>query len=88
MLKYEIMPYNEVKKYEPYAIYENVSEIARSKNGWYYTLKKNKGDITQMPQELIQKRNSFIARTLGAFLKNPTFRRLISMYMWSFDPYH
>jgi hypothetical protein len=88
MLKYEIMPYNEVKKYETYAISEKVSEIARSPNGWYHTLKKNKGDISNMPVALIKKRDSFISRTLPVYLKNPTFRRLISLYMWSFDPYH
>ena len=85
-MKYKIMDYKNVLKHEKEAIDKNVSEIARSKNGWFHTLKKNKGDISKMPNALLKKRDSFIARTLPAYLKNKTRRRLLSLYMWSFDP--
>jgi hypothetical protein len=85
-MKYKIMNYKNVLKHENEAINEKVSQIARSPNGWFHTLKKNKGDVSQMPNALIKKRDSFIARTLAAYLKNPTRRRLLSLYIWSFDP--
>ena len=85
-MKYKIMNYKNVLKHENEAIKKSVSEIARAPNGWFHTLKKNKGDVSQMPNALIKKRDSFIARTLPTYLKNRTRRRLLSLYIWSFDP--
>jgi hypothetical protein len=85
-MKYKIMDYKNVLKHEKEAIDKKVSEIARSPNGYFHTLKKKKGDISKMPNALLKKRDSFIARTLPAYIKNPTRRRLLSLYIWSFSP--
>lgn len=87
---YEFLPYNEAKKYEGDARKLKVSQTARDKGGWWYELKAVKGDFYAMPDNLINKRRGFIARTLAQYIKNPTKRRWLSLIMWNYwtDPIH
>ena len=83
--KYPILDYKITEQYENEAMWKNVSEIARNKGGWWYEFKKLKS-YDKMPENLKKKRYSFLSRTLPQYYKKPTRRRLLSLYMWSFDP--
>jgi len=84
-MKYKLTSVKETFAVEQEAIDNNISIKARSANGWFHTLKTVKSH-DKMPHELIRKRDSFIARTLAQYLKNPTYRRYISLRIWSYDP--
>lgn len=83
--QYKIMPLEEVLKYEQDAVDYGVSKVARSKRGWLSHHKKhidNKLD----DEKWLKKRESFVARTLASYNKKPSYRRLLSLYMWSYSP--
>lgn len=82
---YKILPLNEVLKYEDKASEYHVSKVARSKNGWLSYHKKNI-DNKLDDEKWLRKRESFIARTLAAYNKKPTYRRFLSLVMWSYMP--
>lgn len=65
---------------------EKVSKIARSKKGFLTAYDKVNGDPTKLSQFWLNKRNSFIARTLAAYKKNPTYRRFLSLIAWAYMP--
>jgi hypothetical protein len=85
---YQLLPLKEVLKFEKTAEANKVSIIARSPKGFLYYYKKNQGKLED--PFWIKKRNSFLARTLSAYYKNPTFRRWLSIVMWAFwtEPIH
>ena len=59
-----------------------VSEVARGPDGILtFYLKYNK-----LNEHFIKKRNSFLARTLVAFYRNPTYRRFLSIIAWMYMP--
>jgi hypothetical protein len=85
-MKYPLLPLSESEKYYKQAENLKVSIIARSKYGWYYEFRKNKGNYNKMPDNLKIKRDAFIARTYAAYKLNPTLRRYLSLIMWNFKP--
>ena len=80
---YPLLSLKETLKYEKDAEREKVSEIARGPDGFLTAYKKYGSSL---PERWINKRESFIARTLPSYKKNPTYRRKLSLYMWAFDP--
>jgi len=71
-----------------------VSEVARGRDGFLTAYRRLRtpmrmaiepvpGHATQM---WAQRRGSFIARTLPAYLANPTHRRALSLVAWAFLP--
>jgi len=84
--QYPILPLEEVLKYEQEAVDNKVSKVARSKRGWLSYHKKHIDN--KLDDEVwLKKRESFIARTLAAYnKKNPTYRRYLSLIMWSYMP--
>lgn len=80
--KYPYMKYDEIMKYEDLAKKWKVSEIARGPNGFMNAYKTN----IHLTIFWKKKRNSFIARTLAAYIKNPTKRRLLSLIFWAYLP--
>lgn len=39
-----------------------------------------------LPEFWVNKRNNFIKRTLPAYIKNPTYRRYLSLIAWAYKP--
>ena len=92
-MSFKWMTLNQVLKYEPLIISENVSEVARSNNGFLNEYKKYKSTAfmkkKQVPNENItweRKRENFIKRTLPSYEKKPTTRRYLSLITWAFKP--
>jgi hypothetical protein len=90
---YKWLSLKSVLKYEDEMIKEKVSEIARGKNGFLTEYKNyktaNAMSNAKIPGKLIlwgKKRNLFIARTLPAYQKNPTYRRWLSLIAWAYMP--
>ena len=90
---YRWLSLNQVLKYENEMIKENVSNVARSHDGFLGEYKKYKTTNimkkAKVPYENIYwetKRNAFIARTLPAYEKNPTYRRWLSLVAWAYMP--
>lgn len=84
MNKYEFYPYSkipfdELKKFD-------VSRIARGETKKEGFLEVYKRYGINLPDFWINKRNSFIARTLPAYKANPTYRRYLSLLAWGFKP--
>lgn len=88
---YQWFPVKNVKVYLPDIIKQNVSEVARSKDGFLTNYLKHGSSIrfdiapgTNMTWA--KKRELFIKRTLPAYLKNPTERRRLSLIAWAYNP--
>jgi hypothetical protein len=86
MNKYEFMALKDIKKYISDMEKLKVSEIARGKDGFLTEYIRVKGDSSKLSDFWIKKRNSFIARTLAAYIENRTYRRALSLIAWAYDP--
>lgn len=84
--KYPILDLEEVLKYEQEAVNNKVSKVARSKRGWLSYHKKHIDNNLNDDETWLKKREAFIARTKAAYDKNPTYRRFLSLVMWSYMP--
>lgn len=91
MDKYKWLPLSSVLKYENEIIKNNVSVVARSKDGFLYNYKKyktaNNMKNKKVPNENIDwntKRNAFLARSIQQYKSNPTYRRWLSLVAWSY----
>ncbi len=89
---YKVMPLRDVLKYEDEAKEKGVSEVARSSSGFLGQYKKfkdfdkfkdKKASNSNMDWE--DKRESFIARHLASYRRNPTRRRKIALAIWAYD---
>jgi hypothetical protein len=79
-MKYPYISRAEVRKYQDEIINNDVSQIARSPDGFMYEYLNTR---TVSP-ELDTRRNNYITRTLPAYLKNPTYRRWLSLVAWAY----
>lgn len=82
MNHYLILPINKIKPWISEMERLKVSEVARSERGILTHFLKYKS----LDENFIKKRNSFLARTLVSFYKNPTYRRLLSLIAWLYMP--
>ena len=82
MTQYKLMKYEDIKPYIPDMERLKVSEVARSNSGFLTYYKSN----PMLNEQWAKKRNGFIARTLPAYEKNPTYRRFFSLIAWAFYP--
>jgi hypothetical protein len=82
-MNYPLMKRQEIIPYIPEMIRLGVSEVARSHRGFLTNYLSNPEDLSD---DWVKKRNAFIARTLPAYLKNPTYPRLLSLYAWAYKP--
>lgn len=80
---YPLMALKSVELYRGMAEKEKVSVIARGRGGFLEAYKKYGKDL---PKEWMDKRHSFIARTLAAYRQNPTARRRLALIMWAYNP--
>jgi len=91
---YEWMPIDEVESLLPTIEAAGVSEIARGPHGFLTAYRRLRTPmrmaIERVPdhptQTWSQRRDSFIARTLPAYLAAPTHRRALSLVAWAFAP--
>lgn len=91
MEKYAWIKRTEVKRFLPEIEKNNVSEIARSERGFLTNYLKFGKKMKNMKPEGENitwdiKRNNFIGRTLPAYQKNKTYRRLLSLIAWAYRP--
>lgn len=80
---FKFLPLSTIIKYIPEMINLNVSIKARSDGQFlsqYIKYGKN------LPVFWANKRNGFIERTLPAYLKKPSKRRLLSLICWAYFP--
>ena len=84
MNQYKLMTLNKVLSLEAEAERLKVSKVARGPNGFLTYYKSTKGKLED--PFWIKKRNGFIARHLAQFIKNPTYRRLLALNIWAYDP--
>ena len=78
---FPMMDLKDVLKFVPLMEKEGVSKIARSPKGFLTAYKNGK-----LNEEWMKKRNAFLARTLPAYNKNPTYRRFLSIICWAYMP--
>ena len=89
---YNWSPLSNVLKYEDEIIKNNVSVVARSKDGFLYNYKKYK-TANNMKNKIVpnekqtweQKRNAFLARSVPQYKNNPTYRRWLSIIAWAYN---
>jgi len=74
---------SEIKLYLPEMERYKVSEVARSPRGFLTFYLANNGKLNE---EWQKKRNSFIARTYASYRKKPSYRRMLSLIAWAFNP--
>lgn len=86
MWRFPLKPLSDVLKYEKEAEEKHVSEVARSENG-FLTAYKKYGRAIENNEFWMRKRYAFISRVLPEYEKKPTRRRLLSLYMWAFNPH-
>lgn len=84
MSKYPFIDYKTIEKYLPEMEREKVSIIARGKGGFLEIYKKFG---TNLPTEWSKKRGLFLTRTLGAYRKRPSYRRMLSLIAWGYMPH-
>ena len=104
-MMYKYMTLDEIKPFEGLMRDLGVSKVSRGvtpKQGFLQTYKQERGDLERMKTRCIKysgetwhkKRNKFLARHLGAVMKNhelhfqngiPT-RRTLAFYAWAYDP--
>lgn len=82
-----------IKRWEPLAKQQGVSEVARSPRGFLTQFKRVNGNFADLPDEWRKKRSAFIARH-GAQMSreqlydkkgNPS-RRHLALIMWAYSP--
>lgn len=78
---YKLISRKELKKYIPEAVKHGVSKVSRSNGFTYHYLNDN-----EISNEWLKKRDGFIKRTLPQYNNNPTYRRFLSLVMWSYKP--
>jgi len=90
---YKWMPLSSILKYEDEMKVNNVSIVARSRDGFLGQYKKWKSaNIMKnkiVPNEKIDwetKRNAYLARSYAGYKLNPTYRRWLSLIAWGFLP--
>lgn len=91
--EYKWMSYSEATYWEALAAARGVSEVARSRRGFFTQFKKAKGKFTRIPDEWRWKRHNFIKRHLAQMRKNsrpfygedglPT-RQHLALIMWAY----
>jgi len=79
-MTYQLIPYSSIKPFIPIMEQLGVSKVARSNKG-FLTYYKNNPILNEFWEK---KRNSFIARTLGAYNIKPTYRRWLSLLAWAY----
>ncbi len=82
-MKYPLMSKQEILPYITDMISLGVSEVARSPKGFLSHYMFNPEGLNE---EWNKKRDAFISRTLPAFLKNPSYRRALSLICWAYMP--
>lgn len=83
---YRFLPLRIIKQYEPEMRQEKVSIVARSPRGFLTAYKRIKGKPSKLNLAWHKKRNSFIARHLAQYRKNPTYRRKLALIAWAYMP--
>lgn len=78
-LKEVLMSLPKIDKYK-------VSRKARAEGGFLNKFIEVDGDLLKLSDEMLVKRHSFLQRTVSAYIKNPTYRRLLSLYAWAYEP--
>ena len=79
---FKYMTPDQVRTFLPEIIKNNVSEIARSPDGFTTAFLSGQ----PLSKDFALKRHQFISRTLPAYNNNPTYRRMLSLIAWSFMP--
>jgi hypothetical protein len=93
--KYKWLTYEETAKWEPLAEDLEVSEVARSKEGFMQQWDDAGGDPRNLDDYWINRRNDFVARHMAQYRNNdeplwdedgiPT-RRHLALIMWAYSP--
>lgn len=78
---YPMLTKTYVKTHIPLAEKLNVSEVARSKDGFLPRFLNN-----QLDDQWLHTRENFIRRHLAQYRQNKTLRRRLALIMWAFDP--
>jgi hypothetical protein len=78
-MNYKLLSYADVSHFIPEMERLEVSKVARSDRGFLTYYKSN----PTLNEEWTTKRNAFLARTIPAYKKNPTYRRWLSIVAWA-----
>lgn len=81
-MSYPFLPKSELIRWMPEIERLKVSEVARSPGQFIDQYLNN--DI--LNNYWLDKRHKFIARTLAAYNKKPTYRRYLSLIAWAYMP--
>lgn len=90
------MSYTAAHKWEPEAAALNVSQVARSPNGFMREFEKA-GSVDAMKRRSLPvgvtggstwevKRNGFVARHMASYRSHPTYKRWLALVMWAYMP--
>ena len=91
---HHFLPLPVVQALEPEARRLGVSQVARSARGFLPAYKRARGDLTQLPDAWIVRREAFIKRHLGAlhhgrgvlFAGGVPTRLHLALVMWAYSP--
>lgn len=86
MKKYKFMPLREIEKREPMMEELEVSSVARGRGGFLPAYKRADGNPNRLSEEMMVKRNAFIARHKAQYDDNPTPRRELALNAWAYKP--
>lgn len=78
--------FQETMEVYPDIIKNKVSKQARSENGFLTKYLEVDGDMKKMDEKLLKKREYFLRRVVPLYVKNPTYKRMLSLYAWSWKP--
>ncbi len=78
-MQYKLLSYSDVSYFIPEMERLDVSQVARSDRGFLTYYKNN----PRLNEEWTTKRDAFLARTIPAYTKNPTYRRWLSIIAWA-----
>lgn len=84
---YPLLPFDKIEQFVPELVRLKVSEKSRSPEGFLYNYYLK----PELNEFWIKKRNAFLNRTIPAYLKNPTYRRWLSIVGgWAYwiEPLH
>lgn len=82
-MEYPFISYKQIESFLPEMKRLGVSEVARSEKGF---LKQYKKYGINLPQEWKIKRINFIKRHLVQYNKNKTYRRMLALIAWAYNP--
>ena len=85
-MNFKFMALKDIMKYEPEMKRLQVSEVARSARGFLTEYKNASGDHRKLSAWWKITRTNFIKRHLVQYKKHPTYRRLLALYAWAYDP--